>query len=71
VAQIAMCRTAAKEGMWLTVVLPVNVSFPATSCLALGDKPEQAVALAWKRCLPLGCFAEVELTDDLIKPLRG
>ena len=47
-----MGRTAAKEGMRLTVVLPVNVSFPATSCLALGDKPEQAVALAWKRCLP-------------------
>ena len=37
----------------------------------LGDKPEQAMALAWKRCLPMGCFADVELTDDLMKRLRA
>ena len=47
------------------------MSFPATPRLALGDKPEQAVALAWKRCLPMGCFADVELSDDLIKRLRA
>ena len=46
------------------------MSFPATPRLALGDKPEQAVALAWKRCLPMGCFADVELTDELLKRLR-
>jgi invasion protein IalB len=37
----------------------------------LGEKPEQSVALAWKRCLPMGCFADVELSDDLIKRLRS
>ena len=71
VAQIAMGRSSPKERMRLTVVLPVNVSFPSAPRLALGDKPEQAMALAWKRCLPMGCFADVELTDDLMKRLRA
>lgn len=71
VAQIAMGRASAKERMRLTVVMPVNVSFPSTPRLGLGDKPEQAVTLAWKRCLPMGCFADVELSDDLIKRLRS
>jgi len=71
VAQIAIGRTSAKERLRLTVVIPVNVSFPSTLRLGLGDKPEQAVALAWKRCLPVGCFADVEVTDDLLKRLRA
>ena len=29
------------------------------------------MTLAWKRRLPMGCFADVELTDDLIKRLRA
>ena len=70
VAQIAMGRTSAKERMRLTVVVPVNVSFPSTLRIALGEKPEQALPLAWKRCLPMGCFADLELTDDFLKRLR-
>ena len=71
IAQIAMGRTSAKERMRLTVVMPVNVSFASAPRVALGDKPEQGVALAWKRCLPMGCFADVELSDGLLKRLRA
>ena len=71
IAQIALGRTSAKERMRATVVTPTNVSFPSTPRLLLGEKPEQSVALAWKRCLPMGCFADVELSDDLIKRLRS
>ena len=71
IAQIAMGRTSAKDRIRLTVVTPVNVSFPSTPRVTLGDKAEQAVGLAWKRCLPMGCFADVELSDDMIKRLRS
>ena len=66
-----MGRASAKERMRLTVVVPVNVSFPSTLRLALGEKAEQGLPLAWKRCLPMGCFADVELTDEVLKRLRA
>ena len=70
IAQIAIGRPAPKERLRITVVLPNNVTLGTNVRMGLGEKAEQALALGWRRCLPMGCFADAELPEDQLRRFR-
>jgi invasion protein IalB len=57
--------------MRMTVVLPPNVSLSSGVRAATGDKDENAVDLAWRRCLPGGCVSETEVRDEVLRAWRA
>jgi invasion protein IalB len=71
VAQLAFGRLAEKGPLYFTAVVPINVSFPSAVRIAFDEKDPTPVVLAWTRCLPGGCFASVELTDDVLARWRA
>ncbi|WP_293867327.1 invasion associated locus B family protein [uncultured Alsobacter sp.] len=71
VAQIAFGRLSAKDPLKLTILLPVNASFPGSVRMGLDEKDAGAQELGWRRCLPMGCFADAEPKDDMLKRWRG
>jgi invasion protein IalB len=71
VAQIAFGRAASGDPLKLVVVLPVDVWFPSSVKVAANDKGGGAVELAWRRCLPVGCFAESASSDEAARRWRG
>ena len=71
VAQIAFGRSSSTDPVRLVVVLPVNVLFPSSVKMGVGDKDPQSLDLVWRRCLPVGCFAENTSPDDAIRRWRG
>jgi invasion protein IalB len=70
-AQLAFGRPAAKEPMYFTAVVPVNITFPSTVQIALDDKDAMPVSVAFTRCLPTGCFASIALPDDALARWRA
>ncbi len=71
VAQVALGRVAKTDPMHVTVHLIPNVSFPSVVKLALGDKDPKPMELAWRRCAPIGCFADLALTEAQVKALHA
>ena len=71
IAQIAFGRSSSSDPVRLVVVLPVNVLFPSSVKMGLGDKDPESLDLAWRRCLPVGCFAENATPDAAIRRWRG
>ena len=53
------------------MVLPNNITFPSSVKLALDEKDNQPADLAWRRCLPGGCFADGDVKDDVVKRWRA
>jgi invasion protein IalB len=70
IAQVALGRMAAGEPLRITAVMPVSVSFPSSVQITLGDKDAKPLDLAWKRCIPAGCFAEAVPGDDVLRQWR-
>lgn len=70
VAQTALGRPTRGEAMRLTVQVPPNVLL-ATAPRLLGAEGDAPIELTWRRCLPVGCFADAALTEDQVKRLRG
>ena len=70
VAQIAFGHATSAEPLKLVVVLPVDVWFPSTVRISTGDKDPAGVELAWRRCLPVGCFAESAGSDEAARRWR-
>lgn len=72
IAVIAIGRMAKDQPLRLAVRVPVNVlvTQPAQLLLDGGGAP---VPLGFTRCsiVPVGCFAERELQDDLLRRLRS
>lgn len=68
--QVAIGRAAKADPLRLVVQMPVNVWLAAAPRLALDDK-QPPLALAHKRCMPAGCFADAELGDDMLRRLRA
>lgn len=56
-AELAIGRMKRSDPLRLTLVLPVNVSFPSAPKIALGDG-DDPLELVWRQCVPAGCFAE-------------
>ncbi len=71
VAQIAFGHAASAEPLKLVVVLPVDVWFPSSVRVSVGDKDAAGTELNWRRCLPVGCFAESTATDEAARRWRG
>lgn len=69
VAEIAIGRLKKAEPFRVTVVLPVNVAFPSSPQVHLDGQP--ALDLAWKRCLPNGCFADATPKDEIFRSWRA
>src|SRR5262249_17667258 len=53
----------------LFLVLPLNVSFSAPIKVMTNDK-DAGITTPFRRCVPAGCIAEIELKDDLQKKFR-
>ena len=64
--QIALGRVSPKEPTKLTVVVPNNISFPSVVRFSIDDKDTSPIDLAWRRCLPGGCYADADLKDEQI-----
>ncbi len=67
-AEIAIGRVKKSEPLKLTLVLPVNVSFPSAPKLSL--EGQDAIDLTWRQCVPAGCFAEASFGTDQQSALR-
>lgn len=64
---VIVLRTADREARLLRVLAPLGVLLP--NGLGLNVDGTDMGRVAFVRCLPNGCIAEVELNDDLIKVL--
>ena len=68
VAQVAVGYD--KNDLRLTLLLPPAVSFSRMPSLGAAGAAEPHYDLAWRRCLPTGCFADVQVGPELNKLLR-
>jgi invasion protein IalB len=71
VAQLAIGRLDKADALRLTVVLPPAVSLAKVPQVTTGDADPRPLNLVWRRCLPGGCFADVSLSEDVLKMLRA
>jgi invasion protein IalB len=70
VTQIAIGRAVKTEPFRLVMQVPVNLWLASGVKLVYDDK-QPPLSGAFKRCLPIGCFADVDLADDMVKRLRS
>jgi invasion protein IalB len=70
VAQVAFGRLERSQPLRLTALLPNNISLPSTVRALADENDSQPVELAWRRCLPGGCVAEIEISQAALQRLR-
>ncbi len=70
-AQIAIGRITPKSPLRLTIVLPVNIAFDRVPQVQVSEQPATAINLAWRRCAPLGCFADLEIKAETLTLWRS
>ena len=68
--RLAIGRLSTREPLKLAAMLPTHLSFAEPPRVSIGETPAGALTLAWRRCLPAGCFADADLPDKLIKQWR-
>jgi invasion protein IalB len=71
IAQLAFGRVATGEALYLTAVLPNNISLPSVVRLSIDEKDDHAADLPWTRCLQTGCFATLQMTDAILARWRA
>jgi invasion protein IalB len=71
VAEIAVGRLDPNSAMWLTIALPPNILISVAPRADLGAKDDGGITLAWRRCTPGRCLADVELNDAAINRWRS
>ena len=54
----------------LFVQVPINVSFTAPLKMT-ADAKDAGISTPFRRCVPAGCFVEIDLKDDLQKKFRA
>jgi len=69
VAQVAVGYD--KNDLRLTLLLPPAVSFSRVPTLGVAGAADPRFDLTWRRCLPTGCFADVNTAGELLKLLRS
>jgi invasion protein IalB len=69
VAQVAVGYD--KKDLRFTLLVPPAVSFSRGPTLGVAGASAPHFDLAWRRCLPTGCFADVGVGSELLKTLRG
>ena len=70
ISRVAIPLPPKGEPAKLFVQLPINVSFAAPLKI-MADSKDAGISTPFRRCVPAGCFAEVELKEDLQKKFRG
>lgn len=70
VTQVAIGRASPKDPVRMVFQLPVNVWVPAGVRFVYDAKATPSGA-PFKWCAPAGCFADIDLNNDMIKRLRG
>lgn len=71
VARVAIGSPEKPDALRLTLMVPPAISLGEAPQLKLWTKAGgTAVPLAWKRCLPAGCFADGPLGAEVLKLLR-
>jgi invasion protein IalB len=70
ISRVAIPLPAKGEAPKLFVQLPINVSFMAPLKITAGEK-DAGITAPFRRCVPAGCFVEIELKDDLQKKFRA
>jgi invasion protein IalB len=68
-AQVALGIAAKGEPLRFSIVVPLSVSFALAPQLKEGDT--SLLGLAWRRCAPTGCFADGQLSADMLQKLRA
>jgi invasion protein IalB len=68
-AQLAIGRVKKSDPLRVTLVLPVNVGFPSAPKIDIGDAGDP-MDLAWRQCVPAGCFAEAPFSADTQRAWR-
>jgi invasion protein IalB len=71
VAQLAFGRVNKTDPWRMTAHLPTNILLPSVAKLTTGEKDAKPLELPWRRCVPVGCFADASLSDAQWKALRG
>lgn len=69
VAQLAIGSLKKGDPLRLTLVLPTNIEVQKTPRVSL-DKTD-GIDLAWSKCIPGGCFADVVMTDAILAKWRN
>ena len=69
VTQMAIGRANKGEPVKIVFQLPINIWIPAGVKLVY-DAKEAALPASYRWCVPAGCFADIDLKDDLVKKLR-
>ena len=70
ISRVAIPLPQKGEPPKLFVQLPINVSFMAPLKITTGEK-DAGITAPFRRCVPAGCFVEIELKDDLQKKFRA
>lgn len=70
ISRVAIPLPPKGEPPKLFIQLPINVSF-AVPLKITADAKDAGISTPFRRCVPAGCFAEVELKDDLQKKFRA
>jgi invasion protein IalB len=71
IAQLAFGRMAPGETLYLTAVLPTNITLPSAVRLSIDEKDDHAADLPWTRCLQTGCYATLAMTDAILSRWRA
>jgi invasion protein IalB len=69
-SRVALARPAKDQPVKLIVQVPVNVSFNANVRVQTSES-DSGLAAPFARCVPSGCFAEIEVGEDALKKLRA
>jgi invasion protein IalB len=70
ISRVAIPLPAKGQPVKLIVQLPVNVSL-AVGVKIAADSKDPGVIAPFRRCVPSGCLAEIDLKDDLLKKFRA
>jgi invasion protein IalB len=69
-SRVAIAHPVKGQPVKLVVQVPVNVSFATSVHIQTSDTDPGFVA-PFARCLPVGCFAEFDIKDELLKKLTA
>lgn len=69
VAQVAVGYD--RNELKMTLLVPPAVSFSRAPTLSVPGPTGPFFDLAWRRCLPNGCFADIAVAAELLKLLRS
>ena len=69
-SRVAIAQPIKNQPFKLVVQLPVNVSLLVNVRIQISDS-DPGLAAPFARCVPTGCFADIEVNDDALKKFRA